>query len=408
MALQGSPEWFHENASTQKNLELLDFIEDMRERFLRRFSPEMLSEMDGDKLLDEMFGDYDNSLIRLLMYDGNYRWFGAPGEYKYLFIVYQKQDGSWAYKEGAKAQTISKAEAKEKAIQVRDQLLFCVRKIEEIGNFSSLQHYQQFENETSHVFFSSYAWVLKYYQMVFPQFFPGMYADNTILRAISILGLKSHGKLNRILNAGEISLFIRKCDVNNIIFNEVYASEWGWEQNQRPCLSASDNFNQRLISLEDPNLSYYRFSKEDLSGEALIIDKEVDELHLEGQEREAITKIRVNQSTFREKVIRKYRKCCLCGVDDPKLLVASHIKPWIDSEPKEKLDPDNGLLLCPNHDKLFDQGWISFDEDGQIMISSELSQKNQLFMNVREDMKIELKGNTDAYLRYHRKNVFQS
>ena len=54
-------------------------------------------------------------------------------------------------------------------------------------------------------------------------------------------------------------------------------------------------------------------------------------------------------------MLKKYHsKCCLCGVDDDALLVASHIKPWAKSDEHEKLDLDNGLLLCPNHDKLFD------------------------------------------------------
>ena len=51
------------------------------------------------------------------------------------------------------------------------------------------------------------------------------------------------------------------------------------------------------------------------------------------------------------------------------LLVASHIKPWSISDANEKLDIHNGLLMCPNHDKLFDRGYISFDDTGRILIS---------------------------------------
>ena len=89
------------------------------------------------------------------------------------------------------------------------------------------------------------------------------------------------------------------------------------------------------------------------------IEKEIDELDLWGEERLAIVKTRVNQSVFRDSLLKKYKTCCLCKVENPSLLIASHIKPWAVSEPGEKLDPQNGFLLCPNHDALFDGGYIT-------------------------------------------------
>lgn len=88
---------------------------------------------------------------------------------------------------------------------------------------------------------------------------------------------------------------------------------------------------------------------------------DVDSLGLRGEEREAIVKIRINQGVFRDELIKRYGKCVLCGVKDSSLMIASHIKSWSDSNPEEKVDVDNVFLLCPNHDKLFDKGLISFD-----------------------------------------------
>lgn len=102
------------------------------------------------------------------------------------------------------------------------------------------------------------------------------------------------------------------------------------------------------------------------------IEADADKLQILGKERETFIKTRVNQSVFRERLLNKYDCCCLCKVGNPKFLIASHIKPWADSENDEKLDEDNGFLLCPNHDALFDSGYISFDENGTIMISEEL------------------------------------
>lgn len=113
------------------------------------------------------------------------------------------------------------------------------------------------------------------------------------------------------------------------------------------------------------------------------IDKEIETKQLQGEEREALIKVRVNQSAFRKLLMRRYTHCCLCDVDDESLLVASHIKPWAKSNHAEKVDVNNGLLLCPNHDKLFDRGYISFDNGGHIVISDELSENSAISMNIK-------------------------
>jgi hypothetical protein len=125
-----------------------------------------------------------------------------------------------------------------------------------------------------------------------------------------------------------------------------------------------------------------------------------------GKEREAIVKIRVNQDKFRQGLLNKYAHCCLCGVNNANLLVASHIKPWAESDEHEKLDLNNGLLLCPNHDKLFDMGLISFDDTGNMLISSNVDNVNRIFMNINTTMKIDVNGDNKEYIRYHRENVW--
>lgn len=62
--------------------------------------------------------------------------------------------------------------------------------------------------------------------------------------------------------------------------------------------------------------------------------------------------------------------------------------------------------MCPNHDRLFDQGWISFDDNGKIIIADEMSQEDRIFMNVNKDMKITLSEKNKIYLQYHRSNIF--
>lgn len=138
-----------------------------------------------------------------------------------------------------------------------------------------------------------------------------------------------------------------------------------------------------------------------------IIIAEIDNLTIDGAEKSALVKIRVNQGVFRDRLLKRYSKCCLCGVHNEAFLIASHIKPWIASSPKEKLDIENGLLLCPNHDKLFDGGWISFDDNGHILISNVMEASDKTFMNVRDDMEIFLSEKNRQYMKYHRENVFK-
>jgi putative restriction endonuclease len=92
----------------------------------------------------------------------------------------------------------------------------------------------------------------------------------------------------------------------------------------------------------------------------------------------ATTKIQLvlarrGQGLFKANVRLVERQCRITGVTDPRLLIASHIKPWSESSDFEKLDGNNGFLLSPHVDKLFDLGLISFTDSGQILVSPSLN-----------------------------------
>ena len=124
-------------------------------------------------------------------------------------------------------------------------------------------------------------------------------------------------------------------------------------------------------------------------------------------EKQALIKIRVGHSKLKEIVLETKRKCDICGLNHPKLLIASHIKPWAKSNDKEKLDSDNILLLCPMHDALFDKGLISFDNNGRILISNLLGEKNKALANINEDSCINITSVKQIeYLKWHQENIF--
>ena len=84
-----------------------------------------------------------------------------------------------------------------------------------------------------------------------------------------------------------------------------------------------------------------------------------------------------------------------------------HIKPWDKSTSEEKTNLNNGLLLCPNHDKLFDKGFISFDSNGKILVSEDLSDVDRTFMNVNPDFTLEMNDEMKEFMEYHRDNIFK-
>jgi putative restriction endonuclease len=106
---------------------------------------------------------------------------------------------------------------------------------------------------------------------------------------------------------------------------------------------------------------------------------EIDDLPREGKEKERLVKVRVNQSIFRTLILATYNnKCCITGIDNTDLLIASHIVPWSKDE-KNRLNPMNGLCLNALHDRAFDKGLITIAADNYtIKISSILKKKNSV------------------------------
>lgn len=94
-----------------------------------------------------------------------------------------------------------------------------------------------------------------------------------------------------------------------------------------------------------------------------------------GVDKEQKTKIRIGQEFFRKAVISSYEsQCCITGINEPQLLIASHIKPWaVSDESKERTDPRNGLCLNALHDKAFDKGLLTITTDYRILLSDKLA-----------------------------------
>jgi len=129
---------------------------------------------------------------------------------------------------------------------------------------------------------------------------------------------------------------------------------------------------------------------------------------LEKTEKETIIKSRIGQSAFKKALLTIEKKCRLCGVRDERFLIASHIKPWSESNNQERLDVNNGLLLCPNHDALFDKRYISFDETGKVMVKKSLDAVTKMFLNISDNMRIDLDERQQIYMEWHREKFLEN
>jgi len=105
---------------------------------------------------------------------------------------------------------------------------------------------------------------------------------------------------------------------------------------------------------------------------------------VEGRERERLVIVRVNQSLFRKMVLTNFNnQCCITGITETELIVASHILPW-SKDKGNRLNPKNGLALNYLHDKAFDCGLLTVTEDLKIKISSKFY-KSQNVLSIKQN-----------------------
>ena len=181
--------------------------------------------------------------------------------------------------------------------------------------------------------------------------------------------------------------------------------------NQGVYLAAiSEALANELLKISALNRNAITDSLEQLS---VTIEEEAEQRRIEEKplpstEKQQLIKARRGQGIFRIRVGRLEQRCRLTKLEDKSLLIASHIKPWRKSTDAEKLDENNGLLLSPHVDRLFDSGLISFTDDGRILCANEAIRK------VMRRWGLDPEGNAGEfnaaqrkYLLFHRQYIFK-
>ncbi len=166
---------------------------------------------------------------------------------------------------------------------------------------------------------------------------------------------------------------------------------------------------------ERGKLNYYFRLFADYFGEVehpYIIEKEQEQIEeniIDNIEKKQIYRARVGQGEYRKNLLGQCPFCPITLISEDRLLIASHIKPWIASNDFEKTDPYNGFMLTPTFDRLFDRGFLSFTNDKKTILSPFLSNMTYSKIGISDNKIIPhlpIDGR-EEYMEYHRNQVLK-
>ena len=218
-------------------------------------------------------------------------------------------------------------------------------------------------------------------------------------------GENGHGSDERIAAAStkgeEIHLFYRERHHSDFIYHgKVILAHWSRRTD------APSEFVFKVASL---NISE-TYLQEQVTADLKVDYQVATETALNAIDKQILTRSRgIAQRLFRGNLFRLWDgTCAVTGVREPKVLKAGHIKPWAKSNVTEKVDHFNGLLLVPNLDSLFNEGLISFKDDGNVMVSNQLHHEDRRRMCITDNLHLrQVFTEAKPYLDFHRSVLFE-
>ena len=215
---------------------------------------------------------------------------------------------------------------------------------------------------------------------------------------------------------------INSINENNGELSSVFTTK-DWDKNVSAVLQRYCSSTKSYLGKEDIFYSVYglgegywglnsykeRFTEFELNPiERRKVEEVKSDFSLSNTEKEQIVLARRGQGVFRKQLIDRYQVCIITGINDERLLCASHIKPWRNSNDSERLSVYNGFLLSSLYDKMFDVGLITFTVGGYIAVSENLCESDREIIDIDlshkylNDIPIELKRN----IEYHNDCIF--
>lgn len=183
----------------------------------------------------------------------------------------------------------------------------------------------------------------------------GRTADAVAMKMLNIASIDP-----AITSTGRVGL-----DGSSALDREIWAEfHADWERLAVECQLHREALDKNLAEDAEVEVENDEFVPEDFTGET----------------RQVLTTQRIKQHFFRRAVLSSYRgRCCMSGLSESRLLIASHIVPW-SKDKANRLNPSNGLCLSAIHDRAFDKGLISLSDDFKIIISEELRRRDEAFV----------------------------
>ena len=168
----------------------------------------------------------------------------------------------------------------------------------------------------------------------------------------------------------------------------------------------TDNENLIDIYLWKPD-KYGKKSSNSISKKGVISERRKNNFTKPNKtERRGFINSRVGQGYYRQQILEKWNGTCpvtQCNIKS--ILISSHILPWSQSNDEQRLDVDNGILLSPNIDSLFDKHLISFSNEGFLITSSTISEQDLQRLGLNKEVKIPVNEGMKKYLELHREKL---
>ncbi len=162
-----------------------------------------------------------------------------------------------------------------------------------------------------------------------------------------------------------------------------------------------------VVAVEPTEALYHRYNRTpppDQPDQGLSDDlEELERRALPETTRKTLIDARVGQGWFRQQLLDVWNNsCAVLSCDVPSLLRASHVKPWRSASDAERLDPQNGILLCAHLDAAFDAGLISFQDSGRMIVSPVLTPHSGSLTGLGMPLRIKPSSKLRRYLKVHR------
>lgn len=219
----GSTQWVQALATEQKYIDVKAKEDSVRSRFLDAFGIDKIRSFSPDDLLDRVFlNGKKDTLCYLLEYDKDYDLFGGiGGNSAYKYGIFLGQNGTWiSGRSKASEKEVSTDEAKRIAASIIYKVIEGAELLaSKADSFTTIEAYKAFESDYKKIDGLTDVWVLKYYQMLFPEVFPTFYSAPWQKKILSILHIFSSDSVFERM--GLIALHVKECGVSNTVFAQM-------------------------------------------------------------------------------------------------------------------------------------------------------------------------------------------